>query len=508
MISDVDRVRDQLPDRTTLARAVRGALEGRLGIDPRALAAFRIAVGLLVFVDLLVYRLPGVEPFYTDDGVFPRSALAETYPAFETVSIHALSGSSWFQYLLFALAAVFALSLLVGYRTRLAAAVSFLLLASMQARNPLVLNGGDTILLSVLFLSLFLPLERRWSLDARRGSLRSQTDRTTGSDRVLSLATAAVTLHIVVLYATNAVLKFQSESWMDGTAVGTAFHTEQYLMGIGPSLAEFPAVLAATNWLWTAVISLSVLLLVFTGWLRLVVVLALAGAHLGMAATMWLGIFPFVMIASVMLFVPPKAWDRLEYRLRATNAWDRLVAERSVPISVAPASSSVFATRRFSSTFRRTASRIGAVIVICAFVLLVTVHAAQLGLGGPTAQLDEELGESGWSFFAPNPPDDAIDYALAGELESGETVDLVRGGEPELDRPPDPGTTFSSTLWQRYGIELRYAGESQYKPLISYVCEQSEQELESVTVYFLEQPVGPDGPVDEPVVHERASSQC
>ncbi|WP_241431936.1 hypothetical protein [Natrialba chahannaoensis] len=41
-------------------------LESRLGIDLRALAAFRIGLGLVLLIDLLTLRLPGLRTFYTD----------------------------------------------------------------------------------------------------------------------------------------------------------------------------------------------------------------------------------------------------------------------------------------------------------------------------------------------------------------------------------------------------------------------------------------------------------
>ncbi|MGM0389997.1 MAG: HTTM domain-containing protein, partial [Natrinema limicola] len=144
---------DRTPAQQRRSRGVasfRAALESSLGIDQRALGAFRIALGVLLLADLTMLRLPGLVTFYTDAGVFPRSTLLEAYPTVGRVSIHALSGAAWFQAVLFALAGGFALLLLVGYRTRLATLGSLVLFASLHARNPHLVNGGDTILLSFL----------------------------------------------------------------------------------------------------------------------------------------------------------------------------------------------------------------------------------------------------------------------------------------------------------------------------------------------------------------------
>ena len=62
-----------------------------------------------------------------------------------------------------------AVALLVGYRTRLATIGSWILLASIHVRLPVVINAGDTLLRVLLFWSIFLPLGAMWSVDARRG---------------------------------------------------------------------------------------------------------------------------------------------------------------------------------------------------------------------------------------------------------------------------------------------------------------------------------------------------
>ena len=185
------------------ATSLRGRIQSHLGIDPRALGAFRIGIGLVIIADLLVLRAPQLAMFYTDDGVFPRATLAETAPTLARWSLYAISGSLWVQALLLGLTVVLAACLLVGYRPRFAAVGTAVLLASLHARNPYLVNGGDTILISVLFLAAFLPLDARWSLRHRPRA---------DDDRLLSVATATTLLHIVVIYAINAILKFQSEA--------------------------------------------------------------------------------------------------------------------------------------------------------------------------------------------------------------------------------------------------------------------------------------------------------
>src|SRR5262245_62268744 len=122
-----------------------GALLDRVfGIDLRALAMLRIGMGLVLILDLLA-RTQHFTASYTHDGPFPLTLLDPWMK--ETVApFHLWSGAFAYQALLFALSLVLAAMLLVGLHTRIAAVGSWLLLVSLQVRNPFLLNFGDHIL--------------------------------------------------------------------------------------------------------------------------------------------------------------------------------------------------------------------------------------------------------------------------------------------------------------------------------------------------------------------------
>jgi hypothetical protein len=195
---------------------------------------------------------------------------------------------AWTQTGLLALAASAAVCLLVGYRTRLSTGVSVVLLASLYAWNPYVINGGNTILVVVLFVALALPLIARWSLaaDRRRGdSDRGDVDERgadggeggegetddgkAGSDpRRCSVGTTVTLLTLVSIYMANAVANYRSDAWMSGAAVAKVFRLSEFVVRLGPFVATHAAVLETINWLWTALLSASVLLVAATGRLR------------------------------------------------------------------------------------------------------------------------------------------------------------------------------------------------------------------------------------------------
>ena len=517
MSSPADRPSEAGSRYAAARESLRERVAPHLGIDRRALGAFRIGVALFVLADLLVYRLPAVGAFYADGGVLPRSTLAESFPLLAEASLYAISGSARVQTGLLAVGVLAAGSMLVGYRTRAATGLTLALLASLYARNPYVINGGNTILVVFLFLGLFLPLDARWSLgaDSRSGrAAREETERR-GDDapesaldsRVCSVGTAVALLTLVSIYAANAVSKYRSDAWMSGVAVPRIFQLGEFTVGLGPLLSERAALLTAINWSWIALLAASPALIVATGRRRTGVALAFVAAHLGMAATMRLAVFPFVMAAILLLFLPPGAWDRLEAvtaRLReSTRLADPVRAHRSdggtEPRAVDPTPSRA-----------RRAMKVGTSALLVGFFLaLVWWQAAGVGLVDlPASETTGDLSEVSWSFFAPNPPDASSWYVVRGTPESGDPIDL-RDGEPATyDRPPDAAETYPSTLWHQFGFRMKHAGESRYRPVASYLCERADRDVASVTVFRVEQSVDATGPVDEPEAEKQIRVAC
>ena len=105
-------------------------------------------------------------------------------------SLYFISGSWVWALLLHLVAAGAAMALLLGYRTRLATLISFVLLVSLHNRAPLMLQGGDNLLLLMVFWSIFLPLGARFSMDAARVHPDQQQTLARQPNQYCSVATA------------------------------------------------------------------------------------------------------------------------------------------------------------------------------------------------------------------------------------------------------------------------------------------------------------------------------
>jgi hypothetical protein len=477
--------------------AVRRAVARRFAVDPRALAAFRVGLGSLLLVDLLL-RTRSLVAFYTDSGAVPRSALWEHSPVYYRVSLHTLSGAAWFQALAFAVAGGFALAMVVGYRTRVATVASFVLLVSLQARNPLVLNGGDTLLTSLLLWAAFLPLGKRWSVDA--------LGETEHQDRIASLATAALLCQVVVVYTANGLFKLRGDLWVEGTAIRYVFSLDRFTWLLADVLADHPALLVALDRVWFAMVLSSVLLVVVTGWPRAALVSLFACAHLGMLLTLRLGLFPLVSVVALIPFLQSAVWDRamssvgqrlgpmvdhLSARVSgADGGGTRVAPGREIPISIS-------IPDRARTWWNRTTS--GVVAVLLATMLVW--NAATLGYvplpGVATGAVDP--AEHGWDMFAPEPLLADGWYVVPGRLDSGRSVDALHRRDVRWDRPPDVTDTYPTVRWQKFLFNLRdrrYAGYRE--ALAGYLCRHWNAErttdLVGVTLYYVEQPTRLDGP--------------
>ncbi|WP_126664233.1 HTTM domain-containing protein [Haloterrigena salifodinae] len=493
-------VREQLS--TGLDRFSLG-LQRRLEIDLRALAAFRIAVGALLLVDLLL-RARELGKFYTDAGVLPREALFADYSS--VYSLHAVSGEAWAQALLFFVAGAFALAVTVGYRTRTATAVSWLLLISLHVRNPMVINGGDMLLRMLCFWGMFLPLGERWSIDARRIDRERST--------VASVATMALLLQILLMYVTNAIHKTRSDVWMNGEALGQIFQADHLTILLGNVLADQFELLRAFTHVWMTLILLSPLLVLLTGYRRAVFATLFVGMHLGMLVTLRIDLFPLIVAAGLLVFYPSVVWDdatALAERLGVADDCRRGLAKLQHLVPTLPVPTLPVAVGRaapsLSSLRARSRVAFGTVVPWLFLVLVVLSNAEAVDYTEVPDPADQVLetaeADQSWRMFAPEPTSTAKWLVVPGELADGTTVDARDGTAVDWDRPPSVEDTYATSRDRKYVINMRYAGNENHRSYYAnYLCGRwnrtHDTGLESLTLYGLTDKAGPSD--DEPDV--------
>lgn len=281
-------------------------LQRCFAIDLRALAAFRMGLALILLGDLWL-RFGSLRAHYTDRGVLP---LAEVDGLFLVSpwhwSLHGLGGGESFQTALFALAVIAACSLLLGLWTRVAVCLSWVLLCSVQARNPMLLYGADHLLRMLLFWSLFLPLGARCSMDARRSSFAP-------AGPCSSMGSLAVLVQVSLLYLFSGIFKL-NDAWLAGNALESSLRMAMFAKPLASTLVESgwsgAALAPLIPWLEIGCGLLLVLPLRSFA-LRGLALVMLLFFHLSVQCVLETGIYQAVAVVALLLFLPAGFWDRV-----------------------------------------------------------------------------------------------------------------------------------------------------------------------------------------------------
>jgi predicted DCC family thiol-disulfide oxidoreductase YuxK len=292
-----------------------------LQLDPRSLGLGRIALGLALLWDLL-RRVPVLRDFYSNLGLIPNHTVLWRPPHPRLFSVFFMSSlpeesALWF---LFAFACFFCL--LIGYRTRLAQVLSFVMATSLHNRILFAENWGAVALAVLMVWTMFLPLGQRFSVDAVRTSLRARRGETPEQlaaglpppdmRATTSLAVLGLLLQIGVIYWFNFASK-TGATWRDGSAIHYVLHQERIVTPVGLLVREHLPY-AATQLLTKATLAIEamvpflVLTPLFWRWTRFAAALLLLGLHGSIALLVNLGIFSGAMCAFLPYLLTDAQW--------------------------------------------------------------------------------------------------------------------------------------------------------------------------------------------------------
>ena len=297
-----------------------------LTIDPRGLAAGRVALATVLLFDL-VRRFPLATLWYSNQGLLPNHTVLWRPPFPYVFSLFFTASRPYEAIVGFGLCGAAYIMLLVGNRTWLAQMASLLAVLSLHGRVLFIQNSGDVVLVELCVWTLFLPLGRRYSVDSLRARLRVKpqlnvSDLTFESaallDRtpVVSWAVLGLVAQLAVIYFFNAVQK-NGPTWRDGSAVHYILYYANVVTPLGVLARSWITPRASQVLTWSTRFTeaaLPILLLTpvaqrFARRLAIALVIALHGA-LGLFLN--LGIFVPAMLVFVPFLVTAPDWDRLE----------------------------------------------------------------------------------------------------------------------------------------------------------------------------------------------------
>ncbi|MCT7657400.1 HTTM domain-containing protein [Mycobacterium deserti] len=270
------------------------------------LGLVRIVSGIAVVVWTLTL-LPDLFEVFGEEGVAPQpSRLDYQWTVLEIWRGDTALSISW------ALLLVSALALTVGWHSRVAAVLMFVLLQSFVRRGVYIVNAGDAILIIVALILALCSCGAALSLDQRRrtGSFWSAQTRSVWPVRLLQV-------QLSVIYLVSVQAKLTGKTWLEGSAVFYAWRSDgRWATWPAPEwLASNAIAVNALTWA-TLLIELALAVLVWNRRLRLPVLIAGVVMHLAIMINLNIAFFSVAMFVLYVAFVPADAVRDAPSRLR------------------------------------------------------------------------------------------------------------------------------------------------------------------------------------------------
>jgi hypothetical protein len=281
------------------------------------LALVRIAYAsvLLGWCALISFDLTA---FFSPSGILPSRvrlpwswSLLDVFPSDTAVA------------LLFAVLVWAAVFLFVGFHTRLAALVAFVVLLSFERRNLVVFNSADTLLrLFGLYLAL-APAGAALSVDRWRAA----RDRFWEFPLRAPWALRLIQVQVSVMYLFTVWLKVQGETWNQGTAVSYSLRVLEVARFDLPHWLTESAVVSNLLTYGTLAVELALAVLLWNRRARPWVVGAGLLLHVSIQSTIMVGLFSTTVAVGYLAFTEPENAGRWLLAVR-----DRLRRSRLAPL--------------------------------------------------------------------------------------------------------------------------------------------------------------------------------
>ncbi|MBN9419677.1 hypothetical protein ABS71_14335 [bacterium SCN 62-11] len=399
---------------------------------------------MLILSDLAL-QLPDLGAFYSDEGIMPRALLLSvqhrTFP-----NLHMLSGSLLWVGLLHAATAGAALSLLLGYRSRLACAACWFLLHSLHYRNPWLLDAGHSEMRLVLFWCMFLPLDGA-SPEEKNCS---------------SPATLGYTLQIGLIYLFAAISKSDPVWTREHTALYYVLNQDAFATGLAHWVRQSADSMRVLTQLALA-LEWSIPFLLWwrrTRWLGLVLLLVF---HLSIAALLRLG-----------MMVPTALVCALGLLPRAPR-----------PPSLRPGTPCTL-----PGPVR------GLLYAACGYIFYINVAVLRLWAVPMPVQAFGYVFQlfQSWPMFAPHPGRADGWFVIEGVRRDGTSVDLWRGGQPVDWRvPEDFAPLYPSQRWRCWLLNLYDKREPEVSQrFLEWAC-RGRQDLYYARLIYVNEETPPPG---------------
>lgn len=417
-------------------------LKHSYGLDVRALSLMRIAVALVLLIDLAV-RATSLTAHYTNAGIVPFNPIELSFWKPGYFSLFQFNDSYGFALMLFIATALIYLFLLAGCKTKLVTFLAWFMLTSLQNRNTLILQGGDDLLRLILFWGMFLPWGNFYSIDA---AMLRQAKHPKKKKTTLSVATLAYVLLLFSVYFFTGLLKDSPEWCTEGTAIYYALNLDQMTWPLGKMLLPYTTLLKYAT-IFIRYFEIIIPFLLFIPYknarFRFIFILCITALHLAICSTLFVGLFYLIGLATLIGLLPTSIMNR----------FDKLIKRKEKYMGSIHHNKS-FLTNLSSNYYFNVIknSFLSFCIALCMIWNISTVNGSGLAVSDRFNGFGYCLRfNQNWGMFAPNVFKDDGWYIFQGTTKDSLKIDLNRNGAKiDYAKPANILTLIKDDRWRKY----------------------------------------------------------
>ena len=455
-------------------------------LDLRSLSALRIGLGLVLLVDLYI-RWGDLGAHYSEEGVLPLHVLFQYHWLPNFFSVYLIGNSPFWAHLLMACNTLCLVAMALGYRTRLFTVLSWVFLVSIQNRNGLVEQGGDDLLRLLVFWGMFLPWGAYFSYDTMYIPR--------AAPKYVSVAGIGYILLLFSLYFFSALLKNGAEWNKEYTALYYALSLDMIVLPGGKMLYAYPNLMRVlTAFIYYLELFGPFLLFIplRNELCRLLFVLLFLLMHLGIACTLYVGLFPFISIVALVGLLPTSVWEFWTGMFKVKSQNTLMPLEEP-------------AWKSSACTF---------LAVYCLYLNAVTVWPYELLLDQYVRPMAYLLRiDQKWGMFAPTVFRDDGWFIMEANTPKGK-IDIYDGGQSVCyQKPGSVVSKVKNDRWRKYQENILFVDKAYLRP---YYCQWLGREwnkkatlpfqVSSLEIVYMKEVTLPD--FERPLVSREVLCSC
>ncbi len=465
----------------------------QFSLDTRALSLMRICLGMILLADWII-RLNSLTAHYTNEGLMPTELLYAHNWKPGYYSLFLISDSIYWQYTLFITAIIFSFFFLIGYFTRFATFILWILIISIHVRNPYVLQGGDELLRISLFWCLFLPLGNHYSVD------KLQSDKI-DEKKIFSVASIGFMLLIFSVYFFSALLKTSDEWRTEGSALYYALSLDQMALPLGKVLLNYPTLM---KYITLSVFYLEIIapllffIPIYNKYFRTIGVISLILLHIGIGSTLLVGLFFLIGITTLIALFPSEAIDWKAKRFPRV-----LLRLNPIPFlnNLFPSFKSIRNMGNklkmyLSNFYTQTLLNFSLLFIICICIIwnIGNIKGSGLTVSAPFKAVTYSLGlHQDWGMFAPRVFKDDGWYVLDAHTSNNKQIDIYKEGkETTFEKPESVMKYIKGDRWRKYEenflmIDYEYIRPYYCKYALKQWNETHSEKIDSLSIIYMKE---------------------